>query len=562
MIFKPTLNTARQRSGRQDHSLALAELAPVPMAIVEGSAHLLGDVNPAFCRLLNRSRDDLVGKAIFGLLPENDACMTLLERVYRTGKPECHTEEESNPHGKFWSYTLWPLRADERVVGVVMLVTQSATYHEQLVAMNEALLLGSVRQHELVEAAKKLNGQLQAQIAERQDLETQLRQAQKMEAVGQLTGGIAHDFNNILTVITSYSELLLEALSADDPKRESLNGLREATDQATALTRQLLAFSRRTILEPMVLDLNAVILKDETMFRRLLGENLVLSLVLERVLRHVKVDPSHLDQVLMNLAVNARDAMPQGGKLTIETTNIDLQAADRRLRLEMKAGPYVLLAITDTGCGMTSDVQSHIFEPFFTTKGVGQGTGLGLAVVYGIIKQSGGHIEVQSTPGAGTTFRILFPAVADPLAVLQETQAAKHQGGSETILLAEDDSLLRKLAALALQDQGYTLLLAADGKDALRLLESHAGPIDLLATDIMMPHLGGPELASALRPRYPHMKVLFLSGYTNDDVLLKGSMGENDAFLQKPYTPSALRMKVRQVLDHGRGRTLHPHAVA
>jgi CheY-like chemotaxis protein len=267
-------------------------------------------------------------------------------------------------------------------------------------------------------------------------------------------------------------------------------------------------------------------------------------------------------QVLMNLAVNARDAMPQGGKLTIETTNIALAPDDKRLRLKMKAGEYVQLAITDTGCGMTSDVQSHIFEPFFTTKGVGQGTGLGLAVVYGIIKQSGGHIEVQSTPGAGTTFRILFPAVADPLAVLQETQAAKHQGGSETILLAEDDSLLRKLAALALQDQGYTLLLAADGKDALRLLESHAGPIDLLATDIMMPHLGGPELASALRPRYPHMKVLFLSGYTNDDVLLKGSMGENDAFLQKPYTPSALRMKVRQVLDHGRGRTLHPHAVA
>jgi PAS domain S-box-containing protein len=381
-------------------------------------------------------------------------------------------------------------------------------------------------------------------------LQEQLRQAQKMEAIGQLAGGVAHDFNNLLTVINSYSEMLRTHLPASDPLAGAVEEIRKAGERAGSLTRQLLAFSRKQMLEVKAVNLNETVEHAGKMLRRLIGEDVKLTTVLASNLALVKVDPGQMEQVLVNLVVNARDAMPQGGKLTVETTNVELNESYTAGQLDLSPGRYVLLAITDTGCGMDRETQARIFEPFFTTKAVGKGTGLGLAVVHGIVKQSGGRIAVYSEPGHGTTFKIYLPAITEIRKVSKSCQGCeKVPRGNETLLLVEDEEAVRKISCLALRDAGYTVLEAAHGGEAERIAAGTSGPIHLLVSDVVMPEMGGPLLAERLLAQRPGLKVLYVSGYTDDAVVRHGILHEEVAFLHKPFTPGSLARKVREVLD-------------
>lgn len=384
----------------------------------------------------------------------------------------------------------------------------------------------------------------------RHSLEQQLRQAQKMEAVGRLAGGIAHDFNNLLTIINGYGELLRNRLSADDPGSPMIGEIVKAGQRAATLTRQLLAFSRQQVIAPRVLDLNIVIADMSQMVARLIGEDVVLTTLLAPEPAHIKADPGQVEQVLMNLVVNARDAMPQGGRVTIETRLVKLDDQYMRLHPQVHAGTYVYLGVSDTGCGMTPEIKARLFEPFFTTKEIDKGTGLGLATVYGIVKQAGGHIEVYTEPGLGSKFKLYFPWMAPAQADRGAAgPAAAPPRGHETILLVEDEEAVRALSRFVLLDSGYTVLEARHGEDALRLAEEHQGPLHLLVTDVVMPKVSGSELARRLRLVRPGLRVLYLSGYTSDAVIHHGVQEEGAAFLQKPFTPRALAQKVREVLD-------------
>ncbi|MGH8120992.1 MAG: ATP-binding protein, partial [Gammaproteobacteria bacterium] len=387
-------------------------------------------------------------------------------------------------------------------------------------------------------------------ITERRNIEEQLRQAQKMEAIGRLTGGIAHDFNNLLTAIIGFSDMCLQSPELDASNREYINEVKNAGMRAADLTRQLLAFSRKQVIAPVVLDLNGVVSGMEKMLRRLIVENIRLVLKLDPSLKSVNADASQQEQIVMNLVINARDAMPNGGELMIQTSNVELDKNYAALHPEVKAGPYVMLAISDTGTGIKPEDQTHIFEPFFTTKEKGKGTGLGLATTYGIVKQSGGYIYLYSELGIGTTFRVYLPPaeLADSLGgVLPETRQLLSRN-HETILLVEDENNVRSLAHMILKSCGYNILEAESGDAALRLCEQHQGPIHLLLSDVIMPGMNGQELASHLMPGYPDMRVLYVSGYTDDVITHQGILTEGTVFLSKPFTSEALARKVHEVL--------------
>ncbi len=387
-------------------------------------------------------------------------------------------------------------------------------------------------------------------ITERKSLEEQFRHAQKMDAVGRLAGGVAHDFNNLLTVIIGYGELVLGDDSQTPDSRELIREIVRAGERAASLTRQLLAFSHKQVLVPVVLDLNALLSEMEKMLVRLIGDDVVLQFVGDPDLGRVKVDPGQLEQVVMNLAVNARDAMPRGGRITVETANVELDEEYAATHLGLLPGPHVLLAVSDTGCGMDAETVSKIFEPFFTTKGPDRGTGLGLSIVHGIVKQSGGRIEVYSEVGTGTTFKIYLPRCDDvAVEARARPQLATAHRGTETVLLVDDDAAVRELARHVLEKYGYRVLVAGEGNEALEIGRRHDGEISLLVSDLVMPNMGGQQLASRLAALRPGLRVLFLSGYADDAVVLHGMITPDTPFLQKPFSPDSLAAMVRHVLE-------------
>ena len=391
---------------------------------------------------------------------------------------------------------------------------------------------------------------MQQDVTAQRQLEDQFRQAQKMEAVGRLAGGVAHDFNNLLTVISSYSELLIQDLPEEDEARRSDLGLiRKAATDAAGLTRQLLAFSRQQVLELRVVDLNTIVTGAGKMLQRVIGEDITLAIVLAPNLGWVKADAGQIEQVIMNLAVNARDAMPDGGRLTIETANADLDESYSLEHPAVPPGRYVQIVVTDTGVGMTDETKRRIFEPFFTTKELGKGTGLGLATVYGIVKQSNGFVWVYSEPGQGATFKVYLPQVHEAGARNTSDAAEPPARGTETVLLAEDAAPVRNVARQVLERYGYTVLEAPNGRAALDIVAKHHGPIQLLLTDVVMPEMSGRQLADQLTSQRPEIKVLFVSGYTDDSVVRHGVLEAGIAYLQKPFTPDSLARKVRAVLD-------------
>jgi PAS domain S-box-containing protein len=474
------------------------------------------DVNDSFLKLTGHTKEELLTKTYQDLTPmeyrkfEAD----IIQKIIRSGEPAEYEKEYLRKDGSLvaTSLTVFVVKNREGQPGALAAIIKDVT--------------------------------------ERKTLEMQLFQAQKMEAIGQLTGGIAHDFNNLLTIVNGYSEMLLQTLPASDPQRDNAVQIKEAGERAVLLTRQLLAFSRRQMLEPKVLDLNAVVTNTEKMLTRMIGEDIQLVAALMPRLGRVKADPGQIEQVIVNLAVNARDAMPQGGKLTIETANVELDENFARRHVVVKPGQYVMLAASDTGCGMDAETQKRIFEPFFTTKERGKGTGLGLATVYGIVKQSGGSIWVYSEVGRGTTFKMYLPRVEEePDAVLPGTVRAAPLKGTETILLVEDDTPLRKLTLAILRHGGYDVLSAASREEALQLCGRHQGPIHLMLTDVVMPGRSVREFVEQLASTRPAMKVLHMSGYTDDTVVRHGVMEQSVAFLQKPFTTHSLLRKVREVLD-------------
>jgi PAS domain S-box-containing protein len=472
-------------------------------------------VNPAFARITGYSREELLGQN---------------PRMLKSGKqdPEYYQQLwETILQGKPWRGEIVNQRKD------------GTHYTEE---MNIAAVRGTRGEITHFIATKQ-------DVTERRALEAQLRQAVKMEAVGRLAGGIAHDFNNLLTIINGYSELVMDALPVDAPARFHLKEIYDAGERAAALTRQLLAFSRRQVLAPQVLDLNTVVANLENMLKRLIGEDIKLYTYLNPTLGRVKADPGQIEQVIVNLAVNARDAMPLGGSISIETGNVELDESFARGHVTVQPGPYIMLAVSDTGVGMEAETQAHIFEPFFTTKEKGKGTGLGLATVYGIVKQSGGSIWVYSEIGHGTVFKVYLPAVNDgPAATRAKNLGVDSTSGEETILVVEDEEAVRSLIRMALESAGYKVLQTEDGDKALETCTNYDGPIHLLLTDVVMPKMSGSVVAEKVAALRPGIKVLFMSGYTNDAIVHHGVLGQGMPFIQKPFAPAVLREKIREVL--------------
>jgi PAS domain S-box-containing protein len=497
---------------------AVIDGSPIGIAVLDSASFVCNSVNPAFGRLV--SDRAMAGVPLKDLWP-GDATdvMRMFERVLDTGIPgECVDVQLPR------SRTIPDSQAPSWVT----------------VSASPLLLPGVIVPGLLV---------LVTDTTSRKQLEAQFFQAQKMEAVGRLAGGIAHDFNNLLTAILGYSELLMETFDAGDRRRHDLEEVRRAAESAAALTRHLLTFSRKQIAEPTIVDVNAVVAQFEKIIRRTIGEDVTLNLRLEPTLERILIDAGQLEQILMNLTVNARDAMPRGGTLTITTVNLEVTEANRPLHGHTPVGRYVALAITDTGIGMSDDVQSHLFEPFFTTKEAGKGTGLGLSTVFGIVTQHNGHIDVSSAPGCGTTFSICFPRVERHEAIEADARVwCPLPTGRETILIAEDDDALRALAARTLDGCGYRTLAARNALEAVQMAGEFPGAIDVLVTDVVMPGADGVELARELGRSRPGMRVLYMSGHTDGVISEHGLLKQGVQFLHKPYTRLTLARKVREVL--------------
>ena len=514
------LARARQRQSLKRHERLLQQIIDANPSLIfvknwDGRFVL---VNEATAEICGTTVDDLTGKTDADFNPDAPEVAHLLRDdrdVMSSGKPKFITEESvTNPVSK---QTRWfqTIKIPLRMPG---------------------------------EDAPSLLG-VATEITERKQLEQQLLQAQKMEAVGQLAGGVAHDFNNILTAIVGYADLLAAEFGPESQQLEDLEEIRKAARRAAALTRQLLSFSRKQVLEPRIVDVNDVVMNLDKMLRSLISENIELKMQLAEDLDAARVDPNQLEQVIMNLAINARDAMPDGGRLTIETANAELDADYAAKHVSVIPGAYVMLAVTDTGCGMSEEIKARIFEPFFTTKPAGRGTGLGLSTVYGIVKQSGGNIWLYSELEKGTTFKVYLPAIDSlPEDIGKIAPAEPAARGAGTVLVVEDDEQLRRLTHRALANEGYVVLEADRGRTALELARRHTGTIDLLLTDIVMPDTNGRKLAETLRTARPGLRVLFMSGYPDGAIVNHGMLGPADAYLSKPFTTEAIARKVREVL--------------
>jgi len=514
---------AVERRRRADLQLAESQqrLAAIFDASPEAIALELNErliyVNPAFARLYGYDTPrELVGLHIAATLaPES------IEKMLEMGRARLRGEAAPS------SYEFTGLRRDGSRVEVAISISSARVGESDFIIS------------------------IERDITQHRQLEAQLRQAQRMEAVGRLAGGIAHDFNNLLTAISGFGQLTLEALAAGDPLRHNLEEIRTAAARAAELTRQLLAFSRQQILKPRVIDLNGLVHETLEMLRRVIGEDVAIETELAADLGRLRADPGSVVQVLLNLAVNARDAMPQGGRLTLKTANRNLTGEEGKGGFAVLAGDYVALEVEDTGHGMTSEVLSHIFDPFFTTKEVGKGTGLGLSTVYGIVKQSGGYIWIESAPDCGARFRLCFPRVEEAIEqpVPASVAVAPVVHGEETVLVVEDEAAVRALVRTILRSRGFRVLVAGDGREALELIAAHEGTIDLLLTDVVMPEMSGRDLAEKVLALHPRIQVLYMSGYTTDIISEGGLLERGVNFLQKPFGPDLLGQTVRQLLD-------------
>jgi two-component system cell cycle sensor histidine kinase/response regulator CckA len=520
--------------------------------------------NRAGEELTGLRRGDMFGRDDYSLFPTDQARFfqqkdrEVLESRSLVDIPE---EPIQTHHGVRWLHTkkipiLGPSGEPRYLLGISEDITDRKTAEERRL---EALRQLELRVDERTMELTRLNADLREQIAERERAEEalrrseeELRQSQKMEAIGRLAGGIAHDFNNLLSIILSYSAMMMEALSPEDPLRADAEQIAIAGQRARDLTRQLLAFSRRQMMRPEVLDLGEVVRGVEPMLRRVLGEDIELTISLAQPTPLVKADPGQLQQIIMNLVVNARDAMPGGGQLWIETADVVLDEERVRGHVGARPGPHVCLTVSDTGVGLNEETRARIFEPFFTTKPRGKGTGLGLSTVLGIVQQSGGHVTVESTLNEGAAFRVFLPRTTEartPPPPVREPRQPVARRGSETVLLVEDEGQLRVLARDILRGAGYQVFEAPNAAEAIKVSHRHAGPIHLLVTDVVMPHIGGQELARRLSVERPRMRVLYMSGYTDDGIVQGGAVDPNIAFLPKPITPDTLLGKVRETLD-------------
>jgi PAS domain S-box-containing protein len=517
---------------RKDIATVLNESAQMVPALLESASQAIVTVdaggkivlfNSRTAEIFGYTREELLGAPLETLLPESAREKHVHERTQYFAKPRVR------PMG------IGMELAGKRKDGSVFPVEVSLSY---------------VQTEEGVFAIAFVTD-----ISQRKQLEEQLMHSQKMEAVGRLAGGVAHDFNNMLTVISGYNQMILDQVSPIDPLHGYGEEILKATERAAALTNQLLAFSRRQIVQLRVFDVNAALSQTERMLRRLIGEDVELTLNLHPDAGSIRADPGHLEQAIFNLATNARDAMPGGGRITIETARIALDDTYARTHLGVTPGDYVMIAVTDTGHGMDLETRRRIFEPFFTTKEKGKGTGLGLATVYGIVKQAGGDIWVYSEIGKGTTFKLYFPRIASSAAetdILPPMTPARD--GNETILVVEDERGVRELTAKVLSHLGYTVLVAASGSEAIEISRAHSGEIALLLTDVVMPNMSGTELADELRRTRPDLKVIYVSGYTENTVWRQGALGAGANFLAKPFSREALARKLRETLGHVRRR--------